>query len=79
MSMISHQIEELRGYAEAWQGMDVSRAIYGAIDIIEALSAKIREQNLGCTDCEHYDQQETAMICRDCRRYYKDKHSEYRR
>lgn len=27
---------------------------------------------VGCTGCIHYDQQQTAMICRDCKRYYRD-------
>ena len=27
---------------------------------------------VGCTGCVHYDQQQTAMICRDCKRYYRD-------
>lgn len=36
---------------------------------IEALS---RTKQIGCTGCEHYDQQQTALICRDCKRYYRD-------
>ena len=36
---------------------------------IEALS---QTKQIGCTGCEHYDQQQTALICRDCKRYYKD-------
>ena len=44
--------------------------------IIRKAVAKLK---MGCTGCEHYEQQQTAMICRECRRYYKDKHSEYGR
>jgi len=36
---------------------------------IEALS---RTKQIGCTGCVHYDQQQTALICRDCKRYYRD-------
>lgn len=27
---------------------------------------------MGCHGCVHYDQQQTALICRDCKRYYRD-------
>ena len=27
---------------------------------------------MGCHGCVHYDQQQTALICHDCKRYYKD-------
>lgn len=27
---------------------------------------------MGCTGCIHYDQQQTSLICRDCKRYYRD-------
>ena len=41
-----------------------------ALDMaIEALN---QTKQIGCTGCEHYDQQQTALICRDCKRYYKD-------
>lgn len=26
----------------------------------------------GCSGCVHYDQQQTALICRDCKRSYRD-------
>lgn len=48
-------------------------------DVIDSLPAADLRKMVGCTGCEHYDQQQTAMICRECRRYYKDKHSEYER
>ena len=44
--------------------------------IIRKAIAKLK---MGCTGCVHYDQQQTAMICRECRRYYKDKHSDFER
>lgn len=37
--------------------------------IIRKAIAKLK---MGCTGCVHYDQQQTAMICRDCKRYYRD-------
>ena len=41
-----------------------------AIDMaIEALS---QTKQIGCTGCEHYDQQQTRLICHECKRYYKD-------
>lgn len=32
----------------------------------------IAKLQMGCTGCIHYDQQQTALICRDCKRYYRD-------
>ena len=46
---------------------------------IESLPSADLKKMVGCTGCEHYDQQQTAMICRECRRYYKDKHSDFER
>lgn len=37
-----------------------------------AIKALSQTKQIGCTGCEHYDQQQTALICRDCKRYYKD-------
>ena len=42
-------------------------------EIIQKAIAKLK---MGCTGCAHYDQQQTAMICRDCKRYYKDMYKE---
>lgn len=41
-----------------------------AIDM--AIEALKQTEQIGCTGCEHYDQQQTALICRDCKRYYRD-------
>lgn len=30
----------------------------------------------GCSGCVHYDQQQTALICRDCKRSYRDMYEE---
>ena len=30
----------------------------------------------GCHGCIHYDQQQTALICRDCKRSYRDMYEE---
>lgn len=30
----------------------------------------------GCNGCVHYDQQQTALICRDCKRSYRDMYEE---
>lgn len=45
-------------------------------DICSLPSADLKKM-VGCTGCEHYDQQQTAMICRECRRYYKDMYEEW--
>ena len=37
--------------------------------IIHKAVAKLK---MGCTGCIHYDQQQTSLICHDCKRYYKD-------
>lgn len=39
-------------------------------DIMRFPSAEPRY--MGCHGCVHYDQQQTALICRDCKRYYRD-------
>lgn len=38
-------------------------------EIIQKAVAKLK---MGCTGCIHYDQQQTSLICHDCKRYYKD-------
>ena len=43
-------------------------------EIIRKAIAKLK---MGCTGCVHYDQQQTAMICRDCKRYHKDMYEEW--
>lgn len=30
----------------------------------------------GCSGCVHYDQQQTALMCRDCKRSYRDMYEE---
>ena len=44
--------------------------------ICEALHKVNRSQRelVGCTGCEYYDQQQTRLICHDCKRYYSDKY-----
>lgn len=42
--------------------------------IIRKAIAKLK---MGCTGCVHYDQRQTAMICRDCKRYHKDMYEEW--
>ena len=37
--------------------------------IIRKAVAKLK---MGCIGCVHYDQQQTALICHDCKRYYRD-------
>ena len=37
--------------------------------IIRKAVAKL---TMGCTGCVHYDQQQTALICHECKRYYRD-------
>ena len=44
---------------------------------IKALSTEaVHGEWSECTGCEHYDQQQTSLICRECKRYYSDKHSD---
>lgn len=38
-------------------------------EIIQKAVAKLK---MSCTGCIHYDQQQTSLICHDCKRYYKD-------
>lgn len=37
--------------------------------IIRKAIAKLK---IGCNGCVHYDQQQTALICGDCKRSYRD-------
>ena len=49
--------------------------LYGAKKLIRKIpSAETRY--MGCTGCVHYDQQQTALICHDCKRYYRDMYKE---
>lgn len=41
--------------------------------IIRKAIAKLQ---MGCTGCVHYDQQQTALICHECKRYHKDMYRE---
>ena len=36
----------------------------------------ISKLKMGCTGCVYYDQQRTASICHECKRYYKDMYKE---
>lgn len=42
-------------------------------DIIHRAIAQLK---MDCTGCVHYDQQQTALICHECKRYYKDMYKE---
>lgn len=44
-------------------------------DVIESLPPA-EPRYMGCHGCVHYDQQQTALICRDCKRYHKDMYKE---
>ena len=37
--------------------------------IIRKAIAKLK---MGCIGCIHYDQQQTSLICHDCKRYFGD-------
>jgi hypothetical protein len=39
-----------------------------------AIQALKQTKQIGCTGCEHYDQQQTRLICHGCKRYYSDKY-----
>ena len=41
-------------------------------DVIGSLPSADLKKMVGCTGCEHYNQQQTALICHDCKRYYRD-------
>lgn len=41
--------------------------------IIRKAIAKLQ---MGCTGCVHYDQQQTTLICHECKRYHKDMYKE---
>ena len=43
-------------------------------EIIRKTIAKLK---MGCLGCIHYDQQQTALICHDCKRYHKDMYKEW--
>lgn len=45
-----------------------------AIDV--AINALNQTMQIGCTGCEHYDQQQTRLICHECKRYYSDKYKD---
>lgn len=42
------------------------------IEWLEELKSYRELRYMGCHGCVHYDQQQTALICRDCKRYYRD-------
>lgn len=47
------------------------------IDRQDAIIRKaIAKLSRGCTGCIHCDQQQTSLICHDCKRYYKDMYEE---
>lgn len=64
---------------EAIKGLEVVKTYFSGYKPNEEMfdMAIKALKSFGCTGCEHYDQEETAMICKECRRYYKDKHSQY--
>ena len=37
----------------------------------------IAKLKMGCLGCIHYDQQQTALVCHDCKRYHKDMYKEW--
>lgn len=41
--------------------------------IIRKAIAKLK---MGCTGCEHYNQQQTKLICHECKCYYSDKYKD---
>lgn len=45
-------------------------------DVINSLPSIDLKKMVRCTGCIHYDQQQTALICRDCKRYYGDMYEE---
>ena len=54
-------------YLEEW--VDFS-GVAEAYDM--AIKALNQTKQIGCTGCEHYDQQQIRLICHECKRYYKD-------
>lgn len=41
-----------------------------------AIKALSQITQIGCTGCEYYDQQQTRLICHECKRYYSDKYKD---
>lgn len=46
-------------------------------EILTELPSADLKKMVGCTGCIHYDQQQTALICHDCKRYHKDMYKEW--
>ena len=56
-------------------GKPEHRALWHYAEAIDmAIDALNQTKQIGCTGCEHYDQQQTRLICHECRRYYSDKY-----
>ena len=45
------------------------------IDIVKSLPSA-EPRYTGCSGCVHYDQQQTALICHDCKRSYRDRYED---
>ena len=50
-------------------------SVTNVIDRVNALPSA-EPHYTGCSGCVHYDQQQTALICYDCKRCYKDLYEE---
>ena len=50
------------------KGCKLDKALDVAIDALK------QTKQIGCTGCEYYDQQQTRLICHECKRYYSDKY-----
>ena len=73
-------IDELKTFIEdettqfadqIWNG-----AIKTAIGCMRMVPTSAEPNYTGCHGCIHYDQQQTALICHDCKRYYRDRYED---
>ena len=69
MSIQVRDFKHIPGENDAEYIKLLQKHIDGQNVIIHKAVAKLK---MGCTGCIHYDQQQTSLICHDCKRYYKD-------
>lgn len=63
---LNPQQQKLASYNQGWND-----AVEEYYDGIRSLPSE-EPRYMGCHGCVHYDQQQTLLICRDCKRSYRD-------
>ena len=74
MSIQVREFKHIPGENDAEYIQLLKRHIDQQNAIIRKAVAKLK---MGCTGCIHYDQQQTALICRDCKGSYMDMYEEW--